>query len=126
MSGPAVPAVIAGNVDLMRLSNALSRAGIVGRFDGSRDVLIIEAAPERCRACGGTGLDDDAKCELCDGSAALPPQTAQERPADALLGMAWYNGLTRRERSEWHQRAGSAVPADAWAAYKAERAAQPG
>lgn len=40
---------------------------------------------------------------------------------DAELGMAWFNGLTERERTEWLRRANSAVPADAWAAFKAQR-----
>lgn len=38
---------------------------------------------------------------------------------DALLGMAWWNRLTERERLQWLLRAGSDVPADAWAVFKA-------
>ncbi len=38
---------------------------------------------------------------------------------DTALGMAWWNRLTRQERAEWLARADSAVPADAWAAFKA-------
>lgn len=121
-----VPAMIAGSVNLLRFTEALARAGIVGRYDPVRHVLVIQPAPERCRACGGTGLDDDARCEFCDGRAMLPSQTAQERPGDALVGMSWYNGLTRQERAEWHRKARSAVPADAWRAFKAERAAPHG
>ena len=63
-----VPAVIAGNVDLLRLTNALATAGLVGRFDGSRDVIVIEAAPARCPECGRTGLDEDATCGSCGGT----------------------------------------------------------
>ena len=37
---------------------------------------------------------------------------------DAELGMAWWNNLTEPERSRWLARANSAVPADAWAAFK--------
>ena len=40
------------------------------------------------------------------------------RDADSRLGMAWWNDLTERERSEWMDRAGSAVPADAWEVFK--------
>lgn len=38
---------------------------------------------------------------------------------DAEVGVAWWNGLSRSERADWLVRAKSAVPADAWAAYKA-------
>lgn len=44
-------------------------------------------------------------------------------PADAETGMAWYNGLSKAERAHWHDVAGSAVPADAWAAWKAAQEA---
>ena len=66
-----VPAVIAGSVNLMRFSEALARAGIVGRFDSARGLLVIEPAltlPARCLECGGTGFDEDAACEFCDGT----------------------------------------------------------
>lgn len=39
-----IPAVIAGNVNLMRFSEALARAGIIGRHDADRGVLVIQAA----------------------------------------------------------------------------------
>jgi hypothetical protein len=39
-----LPAVIAGNVPLERLSEALPRAGLVGRHDVDRGVLVIEPA----------------------------------------------------------------------------------
>jgi hypothetical protein len=63
-----VPAVIAGSVNLMRFAQALARAGLVGRHDATRGVLVIEAAPARCPECGGTGFDEDARCDLCDGT----------------------------------------------------------
>lgn len=63
-----VPAVIAGRVNLMRFSRALALAGIVARFDAARGILVIEPAPDRCRACGGSRLDDDAECEVCAGT----------------------------------------------------------
>ena len=37
---------------------------------------------------------------------------------DAEAGTVWYNALTREEREHWHRIADSAVPADAWEAYK--------
>ena len=44
-----------------------------------------------------------------------PAQSAKSvLHADAELGMAWYNGLTKAERLHSHRVAGSAVPADAW------------
>jgi hypothetical protein len=37
---------------------------------------------------------------------------------DAELGMTWWNRLTERERAEWLRRADTAVPAEAWEAFK--------
>ncbi|MGC8520212.1 MAG: hypothetical protein ACP5P4_17105 [Steroidobacteraceae bacterium] len=39
-----VPAVIAGRVSLMRFSEALARAGLTGRHDADRGLLVIEPA----------------------------------------------------------------------------------
>lgn len=87
-----VPAVIAGAVNLMRFSEALARAGLIGRHDAARGVLVIEPAPEASRP----GISQDAEA-----------------------GMRWYNGLTPAERRHWHEVAGSAVAADAWRAFQA-------
>lgn len=38
---------------------------------------------------------------------------------DARAGLAWHNSATVTERRYWHHVARSAVPADAWEAYKA-------
>ena len=95
-SSPALPelsAVIAGNVNLLRFSEALARAGLVGRHDADRGVLVIEPA----HAAG------------------------VKIPADAELGIAWYNRLSRAERIRWHRAAGSAVPADCWRAFQSGR-----
>ena len=51
-----------------------------------------------------------------NGALRLEPASA-----DATRGIAWYNGLSRAERGYWLDAAGSAVPADAWRAYKAAR-----
>ena len=86
-----VPALIAGNVPLVRLSEALARAGLTARHDADRGLLVIEgAATTRARI-----------------------------PADAELGIAWYNRLSRAERIRWHRVASSAVPADAWRTFQA-------
>lgn len=91
-AGTEVPAVIAGSVNLLRFSEALARAGLVGRHDADRGVLVIE-----------------------------PAQSVKSAiPQDAELGIRWYNGLSKAERARWHLKAGSAVPADAWRAFKAE------
>ena len=42
----------------------------------------------------------------------------REPTPDETAGMAWWNSLTEADRADWLARAGSAVPADAWAAYK--------
>jgi hypothetical protein len=85
-----VPAVIAGSVPLVRLSEALARAGLTARHDADRRMLIIEPAAT----------------------------TRTTIPADAEMGIAWYNGLSKAERALWHRVAGSAVPADAWRAFQ--------
>ena len=90
-----VPAAIAGSVHLVTLSEALVRAGLTARHDADRRMLVIEPA-------------QSAKSVI---------------PQDAELGMRWYNGLSRAERLRWHRVAGSAVPADAWAAFQSGRVA---
>jgi len=40
---------------------------------------------------------------------------------DAEAGIAWWNACTERERAHWCKVASSAVPAEAWAAFKADR-----
>jgi hypothetical protein len=45
---------------------------------------------------------------------------------DAALGIAWFNRLTPLERAQWFARANSAVPADAWAAFKVQTARDDG
>jgi hypothetical protein len=88
-----VPAAIAGSVPMVRLSEALARSGLTARHDADRGLLVIEpAATMRARI-----------------------------PADAELGIAWYNRLSRAERLHWHRVAASAVPADAWRAFQAGR-----
>jgi hypothetical protein len=60
MSTCEVPAVIAGSVNLLRFSEALARAGILGRYDADRGVLVIEPAVAplaRCVERGGTGRE---------------------------------------------------------------------
>lgn len=91
-----VPAVIAGNVPLVRLSEALARAGLTARHDADRGMLVIEPAQSQ-------------------------PASAQPRPlvpADAELGIAWWNRIGAMERARWLAVVGSAVPADAWAAFQ--------
>ena len=90
-----VPALIAGSVPLVRLTEALARSGLTARHDADRGLLVIEpAAITRARI-----------------------------PADAELGIAWYNRLSRAERIRWHRVSGSAVPADCWRAFQAGRIA---
>jgi hypothetical protein len=89
-----VPAVIAGNVPLVRLSEALARAGLIGRHDADRGVLVIELVQSQ------------------------PVAVRRLIPQDAELGITWYNRLSKAERLHWHRVAASAVPADAWRAFQ--------
>ena len=43
---------------------------------------------------------------------------------DEKAGMDWWNDLTTDERGSWLILAGSAVPADAWAYFKAHKPVQ--
>jgi hypothetical protein len=43
---------------------------------------------------------------------------------DDLRGMTWWNALTKADRKFWLQKADSARPVDAWAAFKQEIAAR--
>jgi len=45
----------------------------------------------------------------------------QEPTPDETAGMVWWNSLAESDRAAWLARADSAVPADAWAAYKGLR-----
>lgn len=52
-----------------------------------------------------------------------PRQWSPERPDlddDACAGIAWFNALSPAERRHWLEVANSALPADAWACYKAD------
>jgi len=40
------------------------------------------------------------------------------KDTDGEAGMFWWNNITEVQRAYWLSVAGSAVPADAWAAYK--------
>ena len=72
MSALELPAAIAGSVDLLKFSEALARARPGGApRPCARGVLVIEPATppvQRCPACRGTGLDEDARCEFCRGT----------------------------------------------------------
>lgn len=43
---------------------------------------------------------------------------------DAVAGIDWFNSLSRADRAHWLERAGSAVPADAWSASKRSQEVQ--
>jgi hypothetical protein len=44
--------------------------------------------------------------------------TDRKPTPDESAGMTWWNGLTKQQRAEWLERAGSAIPAHAWAEFK--------
>ncbi|MGH8325554.1 MAG: hypothetical protein ACRET2_02205 [Steroidobacteraceae bacterium] len=55
--------------------------------------------------------------EHCPG--ACMESVGFEDVENARAGIAWWNNLSRAERRYWLERAGSAVPADAWRAFQA-------
>lgn len=107
-------AVIAGSVNLIRFASALAQAGLVCRQDGDR--LIIEPVGAASRAMA-TCATTSTRRRLREALEAL--SGPERSPAEALVGMAWWNGLTRTERARWLEIAGSARPADAWRAFQA-------
>jgi hypothetical protein len=58
-----------------------------------------------------------ARRQLQFALGTLEAQT-DEAAQDARNGIAWWNHLTPTQRSYWLTRARSAVPADAWEAFK--------
>ena len=70
----------------------LAEAGLIGRHDAERGVLVIESAK----------------------APIAPPDDA-----DVQAGTRTYNAWTRAERARWHDVARSADPADAVAAFRA-------
>lgn len=55
-----------------------------------------------------------------DKTAANDAVTERQPTADERAGMNWWNALSELARERWLKQAGSAVVADAWAAYKAQ------
>lgn len=49
---------------------------------------------------------------------AMKSEHDREPTPDETAGMVWWNSLTEADRAAWLAQAGSAVPADAWVAYK--------
>ena len=50
--------------------------------------------------------------------------TTTEPTADELAGMDWWNSIDKAERAFWLAKAGTAVPAEAWAEYQRAEAAR--
>lgn len=50
--------------------------------------------------------------------AGIRPPSLRQATDDEVAGMRWWNGLPVAERAHWLSEAGSAVVADAWAAYQ--------
>lgn len=53
----------------------------------------------------------------------MPKQPEDKKVAavvsrDDMEGILWWNSIAEGDRANWMKIAGSAVPADAWAAYK--------
>ena len=56
---------------------------------------------------------------------AQPETLAREATQAELCGIAWWNRQTPESRAHWLRVSGSAVPADAWAAYSKQSTIQP-
>jgi hypothetical protein len=49
--------------------------------------------------------------------------TGRHPTPDEAAGIAWWNALTEPQRAAWCERAGTAVPAEAWAEFKRQAGA---
>ena len=88
----------------------------------------------RCAAASTSrGADRDERAGLIGTTAVVPillgrapyariedmkNEHDREPTPDETAGMVWWNSLSEADRADWLMRAGSAVPADAWAVYK--------
>jgi hypothetical protein len=79
------------------------------------DGVSLIASCAGCRrevvAMPSNTFGDKPMCRACR-------RDAERQTADDELGMAWWNGLTKRRRAYWLQRAGSCRPVDAWHCFK--------
>ena len=96
MASPANPVHYIGPVAVTLARGELRKALETMGAESSARPALLRAAPE-----SGDCLDEF------------------EDTDDARAGVAWYNSATVTERRHWHYVARSAVPADAWEAYKA-------
>ena len=60
----------------------------------------------------------------CASIEKMKHEDDREPTADEAAGMVWWNTLKEADRAAWLARACSAVPADAWMAYKRLRDAE--
>ena len=93
------PASVGGGWQLRLLEDDVEIGG--GVFPASTDEVDRAAAYDSA---------------LAEAEAWLAPR--ELRTPDEAAGIAWWNRLTEAERAQWLAVAGSAVPADAWVAYK--------
>jgi transcriptional regulator with XRE-family HTH domain len=114
---------MADEVREFRLILGLTQAGLAGalgvslraveEWEGSRNPVptYLQLALERL-ATLKTTADRTTRREIEAGRVDLT--------VDEAAGMAWWNGLTVKDRAAWMKRAGgTGVVADAWAAAKA-------
>jgi hypothetical protein len=90
VSTPDVPSAIASPGNLLDFCEAITRAGLVGRFDAHCHLLVVESGAKKSRI-----------------------------PVEAPVGMVWWNGSARPERAYWLDVTGSMVPADARRGFQA-------
>lgn len=76
---------------------------------------LVDSQSARCPHCGGTGFQGDDPCEFCSATGR------DGQLEDALRGSVWWNAISPTVRRHWLEVADSAVPADAWVAYKRQQ-----
>lgn len=72
--------------------------------------------PSRFQPRIGAGVEFG--CDLCQTGCDARPGCRAGLTPDQLAGMTWWNGLSEADRRFWLACAVSAVPGDAWEAFK--------
>lgn len=82
---PAEPPEVARAIRRAQNAVALLRAGCPSL--AKRELLkaaqvleVVHVGPIRCPECGGTGFDEDARCDFCDGTGRSDSQYYRDAP----------------------------------------------
>lgn len=118
--------------DLRQLTLQIGEVGMRQDEDGAAGAT--DSAPARAAAVAVSGPSAIAKDPRPVTTGVTNPERTAKPPRkpsgrrkptrDEQAGIDWWNGLSKAARGRWLASAGSAVPGDAWAHFKASQTAQ--